>query len=337
MSAGIPFQAFLLRHQYTPERAFVNEFPLGCLLDSANPTASSQRGAFIYPLLKREAALAVTGSTISIGSQGGEDVVEQALRSRVIVGRDPARCDVAIADDAISPVHAYFFMRRGRLHIADCGGAAGTFVAGQQLKPGTRVPLRPDSITEVWFGEEGYFHFDARSLYSYIHYLLGTHDAKPQLHAETGREAVPDAEPVQVEPPAPTDSLVTLEAPGTSEPPLAPAAGAAEAAVAGHAPVDDDDSPTETHARPELLAPSAPAEAPEAWRSGLAALRQLAANLQAVRVIVERNAEPVTLYEADARQDLEVALRALDGMRPVVTHVQAHLRRSRFKLTVFQR
>ena len=23
MSAGIPFQAFLLRHQYTPERAFV--------------------------------------------------------------------------------------------------------------------------------------------------------------------------------------------------------------------------------------------------------------------------------------------------------------------------
>jgi hypothetical protein len=321
MSAGIPFQAFLLRHQYTPERAFVNEFPLGCLLDSANPTASSQRGAFIYPLCKREAALAVTGSTIMITSQGGEDVVEQALRSRVIVGRDPARCDVALTGEAIAPVHAYFFMRRGRLHIADCGGAAGTVVAGQQLRPGTRVPLRPDSITEVWFGEEGYFHFDARSLYSYVHYLLGTHEAKPQLRAETGR--APASDLATVEPPAPTDALV--------EPVAAPApSGAAPAMGPG-----DDEAPTETHARPELPAPAG--EPPEAWRCGLAALRQLAASLQAVSVVVERNDEPVRLYDADARQDLEVALRALDGMRPVVTHVQAHLRRSRFKLTVFQR
>jgi hypothetical protein len=67
------------------------------------------------------------------------------------------------------------------------------------------------------------------------------------------------------------------------------------------------------------------------------ALRQLAPNLQAVRVHVERNADPVTLFDADARHDLDVALRALDGMRPVVTSVDAQLRRSKFRLTVFQR
>ncbi|MBX3468316.1 MAG: FHA domain-containing protein [Planctomycetes bacterium] len=285
MSTGIPFQAFLLRHQYTPERAFLDEFPLGCLLDSANPTRSSQRGASIHPLCKRDGAPAVTGPSIAIAAQAAEDAADLAHRSRIVVGADRARADVQIKGEGVAPVHAYFVLRRGRLHLADCGAPGGTFIAGQRLTPGQRVPLRSDAITEVWFGEEGFFHFDARSLFSYIHYLLGTRDARPRLEADTcARAAAPE--------PAPAPAAA-------SEPP--------------------------------------PAAAPDPWASGLRALRQLGPDLQAVRVRMERAPAPVTLFDAAARQDLEQALRALEGLRHVVTGVHARLRRSRFELTVFQR
>lgn len=310
MSTGIPFQAFLLRHQYTPERAFLNELPLGCLLDSANPTRSSQRGARIYPLCKPEAPPPVGGASISITSIGGEDVNELAQRSRIVVGSDRSRADVVIPGEGIAPVHAYFFLRRGRLHIADCGSSGGTFVAGQQLRAGQRVPLKPEAITEVWFGEEGYFHFDPRSLYAYIHYLLGTHDDRPELHAE------------RAAPPPPTE----------------PSTDVVHVDVRHDAEVDDDPAaPRATDRLRPAAAHGDGARPGDAWECGLLALRQLAPNLQAVRVRVQRNADPVTLFDADAQHDLELALRALDGMRPVVTSVDAQLRRSRYRLTVFQR
>lgn len=328
MSSGIPFQAFLLRHQYTPERAFRNEFPLGCLLDSANPTRSSQRGARIYPLCKPEAPPVVSGASIAITSQGGEDVAELAQRSRVSVGREPARADVVLPGEDIAPVHAYFFLRRGRLHLADCGAPGGTAVAGQQLRPGQRIPLKADAITELWFAEEGFFHFDPRSLYSYVHYLLGTCDARPALHAERAEVAPPTEEPRPAEEPA-TDVVFTA----THEPSAVSGRAAASACTACTASTPSV-APTDRLRRTDAPAAAGPADP---WQSGLLALRKLAPNLQAVRVVVERNADPVTLFDADARQDLEAALRALEGLRPVVTSVDAQLRRSRFKLTVFQR
>lgn len=280
MSAGIPFQSFLLRHQYTPERAFLSELPLGCLLDSASPTRALQSGSFVFPLTKRDAQ--PSGTTISIGSGPGHDPADVA-RGRVVVGADPQRCDVVLSGATIAPVHAYFFVRRARLHVADCGAPHGTFVAGQQLRAMQRVPLRTDAITEVWFGEEGFFHFDAKSLYSYIHYLLGTHEARPALRSDMAREA-PAAEP---------------------PPPLAA---------------------TENEVAP-----------PDPWAGGVGALRRLGGSLRVVRVVLERVPEPVTVYDADARQDLEASLQTLEGLRPLVAQVQAHLRRSRLELTVFRR
>ncbi|MCO5167312.1 MAG: FHA domain-containing protein [Planctomycetes bacterium] len=279
MSSGIPFQAFLLRHQFTPERAFLDEFPLGCLLDSANPTRSSQRGASIHPLGKRDAAVAPSGPGIAIAAQGAEDAADLAQRSRIVVGSDRARADIIVNGEGVAPVHAYFVHRRGRLHLADCGAPGGTFVAGQRLHPGQRAPLRPEAITEVWFGEEGYFHFDARSLFSYMHYLLGTREARPNLRTDVSQRPAPPPQPARAAAAAPGD----------------------------------------------------------AWSSGLRALRQLGPDLQAVRVQMERSPDPVTLFDAEARHDLDQALRALEGLKPLVTGVQARLRRSRFELTVFQR
>lgn len=322
MSTGIPFQAFLLRHQYTPERAFLDEFPLGCLLDSANPTASSQRGARIYPLVKPDAPPVVTGASIAITSVSGEDVGEMALRARIVVGRDPARADVVVPGEGVAPVHAYFFLRRGRLHLADCGAPGGTYVAGQPLRGGQRVPLKPETITELWFGEEGFFHFDPRSLFSYVHYLLGTREERPDLRAER-RPAAPATGPDE-----PETDVVHVELGAARQ-------GELDARGDSTAPTDRLRPPSAVEPAAPLPAPAAPP--PDAWQSGLLALRQLAPNLQAVRVHVEQNADPVTLFDADARHDLDVALRALEGMRPVVTSVNAQLRRSRFRLTVFQR
>jgi hypothetical protein len=370
---GIPFQTFLLRHQFTPERAFIRELPFGCLLDQANPTRSSQRGSLVFPLCKREVGPEV-GSTMAIGGGGGEEVTEIAMRSRIVVGSDPVRCDVTLpAAPTVAPVHAYFFVRRGRLHLADCGAPHGTYIAGAQLRPNQRVPLRPDAIAEVWFGEEGYLHFDPRSLYQYVQYLLGSRAARPRLEADRRGGDPSGAEveggggsrgdddgvpPVLVEGAAADDllALADLDDPEAETPaerdraaalaPTAPPAPPEEPpteleAPAPRAPVVDPlPAPPRADSaaiRAEVAAPPA-AAGPDPWRSGLLAVRQLGPNLQAISVLLERQAEALTLWDADARPgDLEVARPALDGRRPVVTTVHAQLRRSRFRLTVYQR
>ena len=65
------------------------------------------------------------------------------------IGRDPT-AEVPIDDDTVSRQHARLHVDGDRLWLEDCGSGNGTFVSGERLEPGVRVPIELD--TGIRFG-----------------------------------------------------------------------------------------------------------------------------------------------------------------------------------------
>ena len=64
--------------------------------------------------------------TLNIGGQLGKSyaIGEKGL----IIGRDPAQCDIVILDPNVSRVHAWVTVKKGEVVIIDRGSTNGTFV-----------------------------------------------------------------------------------------------------------------------------------------------------------------------------------------------------------------
>ncbi len=280
MPAAIRFPEFLERHAHDGE-SLARAYPLGCLLDAANPTRASQEAARVVPLLRNDGRSA-----------------------RVVLGRDPAACDVVLAGESVSRRHACVDLQAGRILLFDLGSATGTHLADRRLEPTQPTPLAQDGISEVWFGDEGFLHFGPRALADYLRHILGT---TPAISAEPAPSAsgvlrLTDQETARV-------TRLTTETKKLER------------------------------ARPEC--PVEQAARDEAWRRGLAAVAQLGAVARTVEVALTLHADaarPVRVYDV-ARDPcgLPAALRALDGLRGGVRRIEVTLRRSGLPVTVFDR
>ena len=69
-------------------------------------------------------------------------------RGHVVVGRDPTRASLVIANVAVSSQHATVML--DRMMVVDHGSTSGTYLAGQQIPPNQPVPIDPNGI--VAFG-----------------------------------------------------------------------------------------------------------------------------------------------------------------------------------------
>ena len=56
-----------------------------------------------------------------------------ATSAPLAIGRDPAKCELVIADDTVSRRHALLEIEGGRLFVKDLGSANGTRLDGQRL------------------------------------------------------------------------------------------------------------------------------------------------------------------------------------------------------------
>ncbi len=148
MPRAVPFLEFLDRHWREAAAGLEGALPLGCLLDTVNPTRSSQRGAHVLPLLRDDGAA-----------------------GRVVVGRS-ADCDVVLPSPSVSRRHATLELRGRRILLADAGSSTGTFVGSKRLAEGEVVELPADGASELWFGALGVFHFGPRALGDYLRRIL---------------------------------------------------------------------------------------------------------------------------------------------------------------------
>lgn len=90
----------------------------------------------------------LSGRTYTIGPKG------------VSIGRDPAHCQVVIADDEISRLHAWIgFDDQGRVIVRDCKSANGTFV--NQVQVEERV-LHPNDEISVGTGARQRFRVESQ-------------------------------------------------------------------------------------------------------------------------------------------------------------------------------
>ncbi len=281
MPSAIRFPEFLERHARDGD-TLARTYPLGCLLDAANPTRASQESARVVPLLRNDGRSA-----------------------RVVLGRDPAACDVVLAGESVSRRHACVDLQAGRIVLFDLGSATGTHLSDRRLEPTQPTPLVHDGISEVWFGDEGFLHFGPRALQQYLQHLLGTPATCPDEPARSLSDSairMPEAE---------TTRVTRLQ--------------------------------TETkkleRARPER--PVEQAVRDEAWRRGLAAVAQLGSVARAVevRLALHADAAPgIRVYDVDRDPcGLPGALRALDGLRGGVRRIEVTLRRSGLPVVVFDR
>ena len=69
-------------------------------------------------------------------------------RGHVVVGRDPTRASLVIANGAVSSQHATVML--DRMMVVDHGSTSGTYLAGQQIPPNQPIPLDPNGV--VAFG-----------------------------------------------------------------------------------------------------------------------------------------------------------------------------------------
>lgn len=75
----------------------------------------------------------------------------------VVVGRNPRFATAVINEEDVSRKHARFFYRDGSYWLEDTDSLGGTFVDGEQMKPGNPVPIQPGM--EIRFADHA-FRFD---------------------------------------------------------------------------------------------------------------------------------------------------------------------------------
>jgi pSer/pThr/pTyr-binding forkhead associated (FHA) protein len=92
--------------------------------------------------------------TINMGGQLGKSyaIGEKGL----IIGRDPAQCDIVIMDPNVSRVHAWVTVKKGDVVIIDRGSTNGTYVnqvkvENANLKPGDSIQLGRKCNTTLVF------------------------------------------------------------------------------------------------------------------------------------------------------------------------------------------
>lgn len=69
---------------------------------------------------------------------------------KITIGRSQIRCDVAIeGNDSISKVHAIIRQTRHNCYIEDAGSSNGTYINGEQIKPGEQIPLDNPAIFQL--------------------------------------------------------------------------------------------------------------------------------------------------------------------------------------------
>ena len=91
--------------------------------------------------------------TLVFPSLGGK-TVQLKKGSPVVIGRDPARCQVVYpkATNGVSGVHCTITFDGTQVLVADNGSSYGTFVGGQKVEPGKPVVMHRGQ--EVAFGSE---------------------------------------------------------------------------------------------------------------------------------------------------------------------------------------
>lgn len=287
MAVPIKFMEFLQRHGEDSAAKLAAAFPLGCLLDAANPTRTSQKVAKVVPLLRND------------GKPG-----------RVVLGRDPT-CDLILGSSTVSRRHAYFEGQGERISLVDLGSKSGTFLGSRRLEATQPVHLPDEGVAELWFGDEGFFHFGPRGLALYLQHLL---QATPRATPLPSQAPAEDDAPVDDGPARPLDETHAAARP----PRLAATTGRLERAAAP-SPADE--------ARREAE-----------WRKAVAAVAQLGPNASQVDVDLIVDDRPITVFDA-ARDPggLSQALRALEGLRPGIRRVQVTLRKSNFPIVVYER
>lgn len=92
--------------------------------------------------------------TINMGGQLGKSyaIGEKGL----IIGRDPAQCDIVIMDPNVSRVHAWVTVKKGEVVIIDRGSTNGTYVnqvkvENANLKSGDSIQLGRKCNTTLVF------------------------------------------------------------------------------------------------------------------------------------------------------------------------------------------
>jgi pSer/pThr/pTyr-binding forkhead associated (FHA) protein len=92
--------------------------------------------------------------TLNMGGQLGEShaIGEKGL----IIGRDPAQCDIVILDPNVSRVHAWVTVKKGEVVIIDRGSTNGTYVnqvkvENANLKSGDIIQLGRKCNTALVF------------------------------------------------------------------------------------------------------------------------------------------------------------------------------------------
>jgi pSer/pThr/pTyr-binding forkhead associated (FHA) protein len=92
--------------------------------------------------------------TLNMGGQLGEShaIGEKGL----IIGRDPAQCDIVILDPNVSRVHAWVTVKKGEVVLIDRGSTNGTYVnqvkvENANLKSGDIIQLGRKCNTALVF------------------------------------------------------------------------------------------------------------------------------------------------------------------------------------------
>jgi hypothetical protein len=286
----VKFMDFLERTQGHDAARLAADYPLGCLLDAANPTRSSQKAAHVVPLLRND------------GKPG-----------RVVVGRDAATCDVVCGSPSVSRRHACFELQGDRIVLIDLGSQSGTHVGAQRLAPTEPATLPPGAISELWLGEEGFYHFGPSALAAYLRHLGNASRGSPR--------------------PAPA-------APASAAP-AAAAASPSPAPVVGPPPTNRIPKSTATTQRvARVVVPTAEEEAAReaSWKKAMAAVVQLGPTASTVEVDLAVDDRPITIFDAEHEPGgLPQALRALEGLRAGVRRIRVTLRKTKFPIVVFER
>lgn len=149
MPVAVRLPEFLERHGAADPAALGLAFPLGCLLDARDPVCGPPESVTITPLVRNDGRSA-----------------------RVVVGRDPAACDVVLGSPSVSRRHACLDLHDGRIVLVDLGSVSGTLLSARRLEPTLAAPLPADGISEVWFGDEGFLHFGPIALGQLLRHVL---------------------------------------------------------------------------------------------------------------------------------------------------------------------
>jgi hypothetical protein len=267
MPVAVRLPEFLERHGAADPAALGLAFPLGCLLDARDPVCGPPEAVTITPLVR-----------------------DDGRAARVVVGRDPAACDVVLGSPSVSRRHACLDLHDGRIVLVDLGSVSGTLLSARRLEPTMAAPLPADGISEVWFGDEGFLHFGPIALGQLLRHVLRR--GRPMKVLGKG------APPAPVEPPAAPSPL--------------PCATTRRSRLG---------------ALMQRLEDQLPGTAEAVWSEAVTAVVRLGPQLRAVEVTLD---DGTVIRVHDAERDphgLPDGLTLLTGLRDRARRVVVHLRR----------